>query len=168
MPKKINVILIEDSEIDAEFVVRALKKGDLDFELTLVRTLIELESQLKEHSFDVIISDYNLISFTGEDVFEIVCELSPDTPFIVQSGTINAQMEVGLLQKNVTDVVLKSNVARLPFAVKRALQEKRDRVKLKRNLSIQTGLAEISMLLKTTITSQKAEIRMSGYAKVPT
>lgn len=144
MPLKI--LLIEDSELDTELTLRAFRKSDLDSRVTVIDSMNGLEEELNSRKYDLVISDYNLSGFTGEDTFNLVREKQPGIPFIVQSGEINKKMEVNLLKNQVTDVVLKSNVARLPFAVRRALNEKEDRDRLEDNLKIQNALSEISIL----------------------
>ena len=50
-------------------------------------------------------------------------ELTPDTPFIFLSGTLGEERAIDALQRGACDYVLKTNLARLAPAVRRALNE---------------------------------------------
>ena len=53
-------------------------------------------------------------------------ELAPDTPFIFLSGTLGEERAIDALQRGAYDYVLKTNLARLAPAVRRALNEAGD------------------------------------------
>ena len=53
------------------------------------------------------------------------------TPFICVSGTIGEETTVELLKQGAADVVLKDRLARLPFAVERAIGRGRNRQALR-------------------------------------
>jgi diguanylate cyclase (GGDEF)-like protein/PAS domain S-box-containing protein len=52
-----------------------------------------------------------------------VRELRPDLPFILLSGTIGEETAIESLRSGANDYVLKTNLARLPMAVRRALHD---------------------------------------------
>src|SRR5205814_9517202 len=57
----------------------------------------------------------------------LVRELQPDTPLILVSGTVGEERAVEILRDGATDFVLKNRLARLGPAIRRALQQSRDR-----------------------------------------
>lgn len=148
----VNILLIEDSDLDSELTKRVFNKSGQKFSIDVIENLPELEYKLNNWSYDVVISDYRLASFTGEDVFDLIKENYPDIPFIVLSGSVTNDIEIKLLENDVTDIVLKRNLERLPYAVKRALKEKKNQDHLKEKILIQNTLAEISILFDSNIT----------------
>jgi diguanylate cyclase (GGDEF)-like protein/PAS domain S-box-containing protein len=61
----------------------------------------------------------------------IMRRMRPDLPFIFVSGTIGEETAIESLRGGATDYVLKTNLSRLPSAVRRALQEATERVMLR-------------------------------------
>jgi PAS domain-containing protein len=47
----------------------------------------------------------------------------PETPFLFVSGTLGEQRAIDALRCGATDYILKSNLARLPAAIQRAVRE---------------------------------------------
>src|SRR6185503_12185934 len=96
-----------------------------------------LRTVIAEMKPDVILSDFTLPGFDGLSALEISHELAPDTPFIFLSGTIGEERAIDALQRGAYDYVLKTNMARLVPAVRRALNDasiRRARVALEQQL----------------------------------
>src|SRR5205814_9325496 len=53
--------------------------------------------------------------------------MQPHLPFIFVSGTIGEETAIQSLRSDATDYVLKTNLSRLPSAVRRAVQEAAER-----------------------------------------
>ena len=70
---------------------------------------------------DVILSDFSMPGFSGQEALEIARDWRPDVPFIFVSGTIGEELAIHALQRGAIDYVLKDNLRRLPSAVERAL-----------------------------------------------
>jgi PAS domain S-box-containing protein/diguanylate cyclase (GGDEF)-like protein len=119
----VRLVLVEDMPMEAEIAVRQLESGGfscnwkrVDSEAVLRRTLTELKP-------DLILSDFTLPGFDGLTALEISREIAPDTPFIFLSGTIGEERAIDALQRGAYDYVLKTNMARLVPAVRRALDD---------------------------------------------
>ena len=117
------ILLIEDETHDAELVLRALKRAGLDCTGHRVDTEPEFRKQLAEFSPQVILSDFSMPRFDGMSALAIARELHPEIPFIFVSGTIGEEYAIQALKNGATDYVLKHDLARLPPAVERALQD---------------------------------------------
>ena len=119
----VRLVLVEDMPMEAEIAVRQLESGGfscnwkrVDSEANLRRTLVDLKP-------DLILSDFTLPGFDGLTALEISRELAPDAPFIFLSGTIGEERAIDALQRGAYDYVLKTNMARLVPAVRRALND---------------------------------------------
>ena len=79
---------------------------------------------------DIILSDYHLPGFSGQEALKIAQELYPDIPFIIWSGVLGDEAAVELIKQGATDYVLKDRPARLPSVILRALAEVEQRARL--------------------------------------
>ena len=124
-PNEIRVLHVEDNDMDAELVAQALRQGGFAFSVVVVRTEAEFERQLRLHSPDVVIADYNLPQWKGMEALEVLRRAGLDIPLILVSGALGDVTAVECIKRGATDYVLKDGLARLPEAVRRALQERR-------------------------------------------
>ena len=119
----------------------------------------------------VILSDFTLPGFSGEDAIDIARERCPEVPFIFVSGTLGEECAVDLLKRGAWDYVLKDRPARLAPAVVRSLDlaaelSERRRLEEARNraehvVSAQNRVLEsiaCGSLLRTTLTLLATEI----------
>jgi DNA-binding NtrC family response regulator len=97
-----------------------------------VATRAEFTEQLAAFRPDVILSDYHLPGFSGEEALHIAQEQRPDIPFVFWSGVLGDDAAVELIKQGATDYVLKDRPARLPSVIHRALAEAEQRAHLAR------------------------------------
>ena len=129
MKKRLHILHLEDEPDFAELVRFMIEQDNLDAEVKQVKTREELEAVLDAESFDVILSDYHLPSFTGLNALAIVKKKCPHTPFILISGTIGEQAAIESLKAGATDYILKQQPERLASAIRRAVEEAGERAK---------------------------------------
>ena len=120
----LSILVFEDQEEDFELSLYTLRSAGFDVTADVVITLEDFEKRLRAGSYDVILSDYTLPHATGMDAFEIAKTLGSEIPFILVTGFLGDEKAVECLKQGVSDYVLKDRLARLPSAVRRALQEK--------------------------------------------
>jgi len=124
-PGQLRVLHVEDNQLDAELVAQALRKGGFSVSMVVVQAEAEFERQLPLHRPDVVIADYNLPQWKGMDALEVLRREGLEIPLILVSGALGDITAVECIKRGATDYVLKDGLARLPEAVRRALQEKR-------------------------------------------
>ena len=128
MSKPLRVLLIEDSERDAARLAMELRRGGYTPEVTRVETGPRLrEELLRGATFDVVICDYVLPTFSAPEALQIFREAGIDLPFIVVSGAIGEEIAVEMMRGGAHDYVLKEKMARLVPAVERELKEVSER-----------------------------------------
>ncbi len=123
----LKVLILEDSTPDFELIQEQLT--DAGYILNVTHAVNEKEfisSIKKNHFFDIILSDFNLPGFDAFGALQISKKLCPGVPFICISGSIGEETAIELLKLGATDYVLKDRPGRLPFAVKRALDEQKE------------------------------------------
>ena len=119
----LRILLIEDSLEDTELTVRELKRGGLEFDWRRVDTELALARACSEFEPTMVLSDYAMPGFDGLSALRLVRELRPEVPFIFVSGTIGEETAIQSLRSGANDYILKSNLSRLPTAIKRALRD---------------------------------------------
>ena len=125
-PDPVRILLLEDTDTDAELVERALRRGGLPFVLRRVETEVDFVRELHEFTPDVVLADYKLPTFDGVRALMIVRGENLETPFIFVSGTLGDEKAVDLLKLGATDYVLKDRLSRLVPAILRAQQDAAD------------------------------------------
>jgi PAS domain S-box-containing protein len=125
--REIGILLLEDSEIDAELLAAHLAKADMAFRLHRVVDRRDFVAALEEGDCDVILADYSLPDFDGLSALNIARALQPETPFIFVSGVVGEEFATNALKRGATDYVMKRNLTRLATSVQRALDQARER-----------------------------------------
>jgi PAS domain S-box-containing protein len=125
--REICILLLEDSEIDAELLAAHLAKAELRFNLRRVVNRREFVNALEEGRCEVILADYSLPDFDGLSALNIARALQPEIPFIFVSGVVGEEFATNALKRGATDYVMKRNLTRLATAVERALEQARER-----------------------------------------
>src|SRR5688572_24470470 len=135
----LRILLVEDVPTDAELVGREVRRGGIDCEIRRVDTVEGFRRELVKFSPAVILSDFAMPSFDGMQALAISRQIRPEVPFIFVSGVMGEEYAVRALKDGATDYVLKNNLLRLPAAVRRALDEARDKAAV---AALQSQLAE--------------------------
>ncbi|AFM11794.1 response regulator [Turneriella parva] len=121
---ELRIIIVEDSENDAELLLSRLREADYLPSGPRVETEADFLEALRTVP-DIIFSDYSMPHFSGMRALEIAKSVAPDIPFILVSGTVGEEIAVQSMLLGATDYLLKDSTLRLASAVKRALDEKR-------------------------------------------
>jgi len=124
------ILILEDEAWDASLAQRLLASAGLNFVAVVVDTKASFIEQMDAFRPDIILSDYHLPGFSGQEALKIAQELYPDTPFIIWSGVLGDEAAVELIKQGATDYVLKDRPARLPSVILRALAELEQRAQL--------------------------------------
>ena len=121
--KPLRVLLVEDTEDDATLLLLELRHGGFEPYIVRVQTAAAMKAELLGRSWDVVISDFSLPSFTGFEALRVLQGSGVDVPFILVSGTIGEEVAVEAMRAGADDYVMKARLQRLPAAVERELRE---------------------------------------------
>lgn len=119
----LRILHLEDDAADAVLVRDTLEAEGLHCEIANVKTESEFRAALQQGGFDLILADYTLPSFNGLLALRATRQQFPDVPFIFLSGTLGEEIAIEALKIGATDYVLKTRLARLVPAIRRALRE---------------------------------------------
>lgn len=120
----LRLLFVEDSAIDVELSMRELARSGMDCVSRRVETETDFRREIDDFVPSVILSDFSMPEFDGRSALNIAAQSVPHTPFIFVSGTIGEQVAIDMLKQGATDYLIKTNLARLPSAISRALEEK--------------------------------------------
>jgi PAS domain S-box-containing protein len=127
---ELRLLVVEDSEADAELIVRALEQsrdgwGGDPGRVTWTRVDDEeqLRAALATSTWDVIVCDYTLPRFDAPRALEIVRTAGLDVPFLVVSGEVGEEAAVALMRAGAHDYLRKESLKRLAPAIARELDD---------------------------------------------
>ncbi|MEE8471219.1 MAG: ATP-binding protein [Dehalococcoidia bacterium] len=123
MSTELRVLLVEDSEDDAIFVLRELRRGGYDPISERVDTPEAMNAALDQQEWSLIVSDYAMPRFSMPAALAMVKEKGLDVPFIIVSGAIGEEAAVAAMRAGAHDYVMKGNLARLIPVIERELRE---------------------------------------------
>ncbi len=152
--RKIKLLLIEDDETDALLVIRQLKKDGFEVDHVRVKTRPDMEAELDKGGWDIVISDYAMPGFSGQEALKIFKSRNLDIPFILVSGTVGEDLAVSIMKGGANDYMMKSALNRLGPAITRELEEMQVRIEKKQaqqELIIAKLAAEESSRVKSSL-----------------
>ncbi|HKB56832.1 MAG TPA: response regulator, partial [Lacunisphaera sp.] len=126
MPQPLKVLIVEDNPVDAELVLRELRRLGFAPEWQRVDTEPAFIEQLRA-GLDLILSDYEMPQFGGLRALELLKQSGLEVPFIIVSGTIGEDTAVEAMKLGASDYLLKDRLARLGQAVNQVLEQSRSR-----------------------------------------
>jgi two-component system cell cycle sensor histidine kinase/response regulator CckA len=125
--RPLRVLLVEDSEADAELLLHELKIAGFDLTWQRVETADAMRAALARGEWDIVLSDYSLPTFSGPEALQVKQAMRLDIPFIIVSGTIGEEAAVSALKAGAHDFLVKGRLARLVPAIDRELRDAADR-----------------------------------------
>ena len=132
MDRKIKIIHLEDSLKDSELIFSIIEDGGIDFDYFLVDNEKSYLTILKNEKIDLILADYKLPDYNGNEALQVAREKYSQIPFIFISGTIGETAAIDAMLNGAKDYVLKNKLERLVPAIKRALRENEIEIKQKK------------------------------------
>ncbi|BCS55739.1 SpoIIE family protein phosphatase [Geobacter sp. SVR] len=132
MKQPLRILHLEDNPVDAELVQVTLTREGIACEMLVVETRADFLAALGRAEIDLILADLTLPSFDGMSALAIVRQHYPELPFVFVSGSLGEEAAIETLKSGARDYVLKSRLARLAPAVRRALSEAEERTERRR------------------------------------
>jgi len=127
IPKEpLRVLIVDDSQPDAELAIHALRKAGYDPAWHIVDTEAAYLAAL-DNPLDLILCDHKLPQFDSTRALGLLAERELDIPLVLLSGTIDTEDGVSAVFLGATEYVFKDRIETLPVAVYRALRTRRER-----------------------------------------
>lgn len=152
----LRILLLEDSDIDAELLIHELNKRNVFFVSQRVMTRADFTRAIADFKPELILADYRLPGFDGGQALVIAKECCPDVPVIIVSGAVGEEKAVELLKDGATDFVLKDRMSgRLVPAIHRAMREVAERDSRRQ---AETALRSLNALLEQRVAERTREL----------
>lgn len=123
--RSLRVLLVEHEPSDIELCATALRVAGYLLHMDVVASPIDYARNLDSGAYDVVLSDYNIPGWSGIDALRMLRDKGMETPFLLVTGALGEETAVSCMQQGVSDYVLKDRLARLPYAIDRAIGEHR-------------------------------------------
>ena len=124
-PDRIRVLLLEDSEEDAELIRYELRRAGLPTITDRVESEEAFAVALREFEPNVVLSDHSLAQFDAQSALAMLRKVRPTTPLIIVTGHPNSDKTVACLRAGAEDLLVKGNLGRLAQAITDALALRR-------------------------------------------
>ena len=121
----LRALIVEDSSSDVELMVRELGLGGFEVSYNVAQSEAEFRALVRANSYAIVLADFSLPQWRGLEALRVLAEEELDTPLILVSGTVGDLSAVECIKQGVSDYILKDRLARLPAAVRGALEEQR-------------------------------------------
>jgi hypothetical protein len=121
--RPLRVLIVEDSDDDAEMLHRALRRAGFDVIHRQVQSADTMREALLHEPWDLVISDFSMPQFSAVAALSILQQTSIDVPLIIVSGTIGEDRAVEAMRHGACDFLTKAQLARLGPAIERELRE---------------------------------------------
>ncbi len=119
----IRVLLVEDSEEDAQIILATLASGGFSVVSRRVESAEQLRAALRNDDWSVVLSDFNLPGFSAIEALELLKSMKKQVPMIVVTGAIGEESAAAVIKAGATDLVTKQGLHRLIPVVERNLRE---------------------------------------------
>lgn len=130
--KVLKILMLEDLQDDVGLIERTLRREGMNFCNKRVDSQDDLTECLSTFQPDVILSDHALPQFNSLEALKICRKLAANVPFILVTGTVSEEFAVSCLKQGADDYVLKSNMVRLPTAIRNAIKQRHHELKRKK------------------------------------
>jgi two-component system, cell cycle sensor histidine kinase and response regulator CckA len=127
LERPFKVLIVEDSDTDAELAALELRRNGFDVAFERVDTAPALRAALEAGRRVLVLCDYELPGLDAQEALRIVRETAADLPFVILSGTIGEEAVADALKAGASDVVVKANLSRIGLVVDRVLLEAENR-----------------------------------------
>jgi len=125
--ERLKILFVEDLPTDMELAIRELRKNGLEFDSKRVETRDAMLLELENFKPDIVISDYAMPQFDGMKALRLLLAFDKNIPIVILTGSTNEDTAVECLRAGASDYVIKEHITRLPYAVREALQQSRNR-----------------------------------------
>jgi len=120
----LRVLIVEDSSDDALLLAERLKNGGYELAWQCVDSPSELQQQMRNRDWDLILCDNDLPELDARQALGIVRQHRSDVPFIIVSGGISEEDASEVMSLGASDYVSKHNLSRLMPAIRRELRSR--------------------------------------------
>jgi CheY-like chemotaxis protein len=130
MDRPLCLLMVENTDDDAELLLRALRRGGYEVACEVVETPAAMCAALERQEWAVITSDHAMPHFSAPAALALAKALRPDVPFIVVSGELDLNLAVSLMKGGAQDQTASEHYLP-PWGMKPTVLEQRNLLDLR-------------------------------------
>jgi DNA-binding NarL/FixJ family response regulator len=167
-PSPVRVLLLEDSEADADLIRHELRRSGMVAVTDRVDSEEAFASALREFAPDVVLSDHSLAQFHAQAALALLRKVRPTTALIIVTGFPHTDKTAAYIRAGAEDLISKADLTRLATTITEAVRLRRPLERLtSRQIEVLRMVAEghrtreIASLLKLsvkTVESHRGEV----------
>lgn len=123
MNKPLRILMVDDSDDDANLIREALQNGGYDAISEVVDSAKDMLYAMESQNWDIITSDHGMPRFNAPEALKLASQVNPLVPFIIVSGEIDLNLAVSLMRNGAKDYITKTELSRLVPVIERELHE---------------------------------------------
>ena len=123
--RHLRVLFVEDNRADLELCRQELLRAGFSLRADATDSREQFRALVQNKEYDIILADYGLPGWTGQEALEILRQEQKPTPFILVTGSLGDEKAVDCIKAGACNYVLKDHLLRLPLAIEQALEEQR-------------------------------------------
>ena len=126
MISPIRILYVDDYPLDRQLVRDALEREHGGFQVTEAASRAQFEAALAKGSFDLVLSDFNILGFEGLQVLDAVHAKDARIPVVIVTGTGSEEVAVEAMKRGAAEYVIKTSkhIQRLPITIHAVLEKK--------------------------------------------
>jgi len=117
----VRILLLEDSDADAELIARELHSCEIPTVMERVNSKAAFTGAIESFLPDVVLSDHSLGQFDSHAALELLRAVRPAVPFIIVTGALSGALTGVAIRAGAEDVILKSDLSGLGPSIIKAL-----------------------------------------------
>jgi signal transduction histidine kinase len=162
MSEQLKILLLEDNPDDADLIQTLLRRSGMKFQSVTASDEEEFLSAVKDDGYDVVLADNALPQYSSIEALKLIRRTNPGVAFILVTGTVSEEFAVSIIQQGADDYILKTNLTRLPAAIRNAIEKKRIQIEKERS---QQELKQLNAELRT-VSAHLEKIREEEQARI--
>jgi len=119
----VRLLILESVSAEADLAVAELNGSGYEVQHTRAIDRAQFLAALESAEFDAILADYRG-TWSGMEALRETRQRNKEIPFLILSGVLGDEDAVECIKQGANDYISKEHLARLPAALKRALDEK--------------------------------------------
>src|SRR5215813_15463592 len=98
MGNPLRLLIVEDQDDDAAFLLRHLRKFGFDVQGERVDNAVAMASALARQNWDAVVADYCMPSFSALAALALLHERGLDVPFLIVSGSVGEEIAAAVMK----------------------------------------------------------------------
>lgn len=106
--RRLRVLVVDDDAAMTDLIERYFASKHPDISVTTETKVEDAVTTIRDHSFDCIVSDWQMPAISGLDFLKVIREEAPEMPFLLFTARGSQRVASEAIENNVTGYVIKT------------------------------------------------------------